>query len=340
MNAQEETRISLDRFRATDCDELNELSVVRGWQTDYQQLGPGKFSVQFDLALTPRLVLSDKSCNTRMLHVAHTPADYKVVIMPLGSGEASKLFGNDISSGCIGLVNGHTDVFYQAPKTLRMLVATIPMDLLAQTAFPATLSPAIEKAVFGNSVLEIGDKSCLRLVHIISQMMNHIGSIPTSSASKTSLLEFEEYFVHSLIQAIKNSQSNWIEGRGNRNQRMYASRARDYINGHLSDPIGITTLAKEVGISQRSLESSFRECFGITPVNYIKVRRLNAARNKLLHANPNENVASVAETNGFSHLSRFAGDYHNLFSEYPSETLPKALASHLKTDRSGVLDCR
>jgi transcriptional regulator GlxA family with amidase domain len=57
-------------------------------------------------------------------------------------------------------------------------------------------------------------------------------------------------------------------------------------------------------------------------MRYLKQRRLNTVRERL-HATSQDDlaVAAIAREAGFVHLSRFAGDYQQLFGELPSDTL-------------------
>ena len=108
-----------------------------------------------------------------------------------------------------------------------------------------------------------------------------------------------------------------------REQRLRVFRQADeYIRHNLSRPIRIADLAVLIGVSQRSLELLFRDYYGVSPVRYLKMRRLHAAREKLLESGPdNQTVAALAAAHGFAHLGRFARSYRQQFGEYPSDTL-------------------
>ena len=58
------------------------------------------------------------------------------------------------------------------------------------------------------------------------------------------------------------------------------------------------------------------------PLQFLKIRRLEAARRELRSARPDEtNVTEVATTYGFYHLGRFSRWYQERFGELPSDTL-------------------
>ena len=81
-------------------------------------------------------------------------------------------------------------------------------------------------------------------------------------------------------------------------------------------------LAKNAGVSERTLRSMCLEYFGVGPQRYIYLHRLTLARKALVAANPvGTKVAAIASRLGFWHLGRFSSQYRALFGELPSESL-------------------
>lgn len=82
------------------------------------------------------------------------------------------------------------------------------------------------------------------------------------------------------------------------------------------------TVCRGVGVSERKLETSFREAYGITPQAFMRHRALQAAHTSLAAADPvSAHVSVVAKRYGFRHLGRFARYHLEVFGETPSETL-------------------
>ena len=73
-----------------------------------------------------------------------------------------------------------------------------------------------------------------------------------------------------------------------------------------------------------SLQTSFQEVLGISPLAYLRTLRLNGARRMLLRGEPTMMVRDAVETWGFWHFSRFSEEYRQLFGELPSWTLHRA----------------
>ncbi|MCJ8293580.1 MAG: helix-turn-helix domain-containing protein [Colwellia sp.] len=84
----------------------------------------------------------------------------------------------------------------------------------------------------------------------------------------------------------------------------------------------MAVLCKVADLSERSLEYGFQEYLGITPIQYLRVLRLNGARLDFLsNINSRTKVSDIALTWGFLEFGRFANNYRQLFQERPSVTL-------------------
>lgn len=109
-----------------------------------------------------------------------------------------------------------------------------------------------------------------------------------------------------------------------RRARQCTKRARDFIDARLrtgSLPT-IADICAHLGVSERNLQYAFRDQFQLTPVAYLRIRRLNRVRHALLRAESADiTVTSVATHWGFFHLGKFGQDYRRLFGERPSDSL-------------------
>lgn len=104
----------------------------------------------------------------------------------------------------------------------------------------------------------------------------------------------------------------------------YVRRAEEYIRTNLADCISLENLVEICGISGRSLYNGFKRFRDTTPMRFLKDRRLEAAHQRLRIMDPTfESVTEIALDCGFTHLSRFAQDYKQMFGELPSETAKK-----------------
>ena len=86
-------------------------------------------------------------------------------------------------------------------------------------------------------------------------------------------------------------------------------------------PRYITELCELAHVSRRTLQYSFEDVLGISPLRYLRLSRLNSVRRALLSdIRDDETILRLAERWGFWHAGQFAHDYTQLFGENPSQT--------------------
>ena len=99
-------------------------------------------------------------------------------------------------------------------------------------------------------------------------------------------------------------------------------RLEEVLAEHLSRPLEMPELCALVAVSDRTLRLCCTQFLGMSPVQYVLLRRLKEVRRELRNANPhNANVAEIAHRFGFAELERFSEIYQATFGEAPSVTL-------------------
>lgn len=97
-------------------------------------------------------------------------------------------------------------------------------------------------------------------------------------------------------------------------------RAMSMIEGRVATPAA-GDLARDLGVTTRTLLRAFREAFGVPPKRYLLLRQLHAVRRSLIAtAPPDETVADILTRHGIWEFGRFAARYRGHFGELPSHT--------------------
>lgn len=104
----------------------------------------------------------------------------------------------------------------------------------------------------------------------------------------------------------------------------HLTRALELIEQDPAHAWTLGELARTCGIGPRALQQHFRRFVGATPVEHLRIVRLDRARQELLRAPRDARVTEIAERCGFAHLGRFAIWYRERFGESPSATLQHA----------------
>jgi AraC-like DNA-binding protein len=111
-------------------------------------------------------------------------------------------------------------------------------------------------------------------------------------------------------------------------ERNQVIRRADAVMRHLvGGEYSSDRLCRTLGVTERTLQSYFKESIGLTPKSWFQRLSLNRAHEALLHRPIHRNlVTEVALDCGFEHFGRFAQLYRELFGRTPSETVQSRLA--------------
>lgn len=94
------------------------------------------------------------------------------------------------------------------------------------------------------------------------------------------------------------------------------------ISGNVGDPVYSAELAKQIGVSVRTMHNAVQRYRGMSLHRYLRLRRLWLVRQRLIAGA--DSVKASALAYGFWHLSDFSRSYRSQFGESPSETLSRS----------------
>jgi AraC-like DNA-binding protein len=93
---------------------------------------------------------------------------------------------------------------------------------------------------------------------------------------------------------------------------------------HPNDALYIPQVCKAIGVAERTLRMCCYDQLGMSPKQFLLVRRMNLVHQALKRAMPIATTVTEAATRyGFYDFGRFAGAYRLLFGELPSATLAR-----------------
>ena len=91
------------------------------------------------------------------------------------------------------------------------------------------------------------------------------------------------------------------------------------LRSHLEHPPVQLELAKQVGLSDRTLRKGFQIVFGMTPFTYLTQQRMHQAERLLRE--PDQTVVAVSNIVGYANPAQFAAAFKRQFGMTPSECL-------------------
>jgi AraC family ethanolamine operon transcriptional activator len=145
-------------------------------------------------------------------------------------------------------------------------------------------------------------------------------SLPATHANTARILQ---QFAESAIFETQPSESIG-RGRPRLNRYEVIRLVKDDLASKSKQASIVGELADAAEVSERTLLRAFQDWYGISPVRYARLRQIHAVRDALLAADPRSTtVTAVLTQHDVDQFGRFAGLYHSLFGESPSETLSR-----------------
>jgi AraC-like DNA-binding protein len=130
----------------------------------------------------------------------------------------------------------------------------------------------------------------------------------------------EQLLIQALVECLSIGETS--EDRpALRQHAMILRRFRRAVEDNPGQALYIPELCKAIGASDRTLRLCCQEQLGMSPKQYLLLRRMHLARRALRDNAPGETtVTDIATHHGFWQFGRFAGQYRSLFGEAPSAT--------------------
>lgn len=97
---------------------------------------------------------------------------------------------------------------------------------------------------------------------------------------------------------------------------VHLRRARDVADRDFAEPLDLEALAAEARLSKFHFLRLFRATYGLTPAEYVSMRRIERAQDLL--RSTNLTVTEVCHAVGFSSLGSFSSRFRAVVGESPS----------------------
>jgi transcriptional regulator GlxA family with amidase domain len=154
----------------------------------------------------------------------------------------------------------------------------------------------------------------LKTRHLITQSDNIycVGSV--NSIADLMVHIVEEWFGSRIARAVENQFSPEIrrsfraaayqnEADSSHHDEVVA-QAQQWLQSHLSSPVSMALLAKQLLLTPRTLNRRFKRATGMTPLSYLQSLRIAAAKDLLRHSNLT--VGDIAWQQGIQDVSYFS----------------------------------
>jgi AraC-like DNA-binding protein len=227
----------------------------------------------------------------------------------------------------VELLAGQTFIYppganQHARDPVGLQVALVAAPWLAVESAADTLGLCLESAR-RRRVTTSGRGSRLAAL-VADRMRDTSGSTPSPAATDVTADQLLDAVVHVACDPLDGDDAvDARRARGWSSSEIVrdAIAAMDSTDGWMAP---VLTLCRRVGVSERRLQTAFRQQFAMGPNEFMRLRALQRVRTALLRADPTTAlVSSIATAHGFTHAGRFAAYYRTTFGERPLDTLQR-----------------
>ena len=155
----------------------------------------------------------------------------------------------------------------------------------------------------------------------INMAIHQIINCPYRSSLKRLFLEGKalELISYSLAQVVTSGDAFEKDTELRPNDVEGAMEARNILIGNLENPPSLLALAKQVGTNKNKLNKGFKQIFGTSVFDYLRIHRLERARELL--DSKKISIGEAAALVGYSHQSSFTRAFKNHFGTIPTDHL-------------------
>lgn len=302
---------------AHTCTELQALQS-RPWEIFIRPQIAGRYEHRMAYFRTPSIIAYREHFRIRTHIQGSAPSDMLVLSFPIRLGDRSRYWRTLPDKDTLpAMIGGGADVVFDSGQMHLVVMASLK---LLRDSMPEPMFEHLRKTA-SRLGLQVGRKKIVGFTRWLDGLIDVCNVNPYMLEDAWFIKNVETELILNLMDVLPDSESRADSSNPTRRHRALV-RALEYLREKDLTSVTIPDLARDAEVSQRTLEYAFRDAFEMTPVGYLHMWKLHAARRALMKARVgNIGIAEIIHSLGIYHAGRFAMEYRKRFGELPSETL-------------------
>lgn len=194
---------------------------------------------------------------------------------------------------------------------------------LVEAALGALIGRPVRAPLRFEPRLSLADGVGASLRRLLRFVVDELDREPGPLAAPLVAARYAEILIYTLVTGQPHDHAAALAAPATSAEPRHVRVVAEYLEAHAAEAVTLADLPTVAGVSVRSIHAGFRTHRGCTPMEFLRQRRLELARTRLL-ASPGGTVTEIALACGFEHLGRFSAAYRARFGESPAETLRRA----------------
>ncbi|MCM2362402.1 helix-turn-helix domain-containing protein [Pseudomonas sp. SR18] len=279
-------------------DVAAQCNATPGWVQQYQQMSPGHFAGRIRYLDLQGVQVYEECMNTRVEQHFNAPP-------------GSLAFCFDGSDNALYLLNGESRNTWITPENYREVAVVFGPQFVQRHGLDVT-------KLEGLFMAPLTSQQNALFSRWLSGTLTRLSTVVDPVSLTRQLLDDCLFILDNACVCLDRSSL-----RRRSEERQLMARIGEWAADAPDATVNLLELAQIAGVSLRQLQQGFKTYTGMSPAQWMRLRRLNGARRDLLTA-VDRTVAEVAMNWSFWHLGRFSHSYRALFNELPSETLKRS----------------
>ena len=304
-----------------DIDE--QAAALNGWNQRYQPLSAGRFCGEVRRMRLAGVGLFIEDLQPSVHQTGFVEGDVVALGVPVVLHGEGRFCGQASAENLLHVFSGEDGFEFRSPARHVMLGIEIDAGLFAsRVAGPAGLDAG---AFARRARLECIDRTSMGGLR--QMLMGMLLASPSAAPGRPGLdagPDAQGRWRDALLDALSRAMvtagpmsARRPSSPASATRAAVVERAQQCVRDRLGQPPTVAELCEQLGVSRRTLQTSFQDTWGMGPLAWLRMLRLNAVRRALKTA---PSVTAAATQLGFWHFGRFSHDYRSLFGELPSQT--------------------
>ncbi len=306
-------------------DDLMRLEeVFDGWDEEHTQLDTGPFHGAALFSQVGTCQVIGNYWSNRVYYRGTCPPGAFGMALTLKQHGSSRWMGIDVGTTGLIIQKPDSEAEYIGAPDWQALVVSIPAHEFKRQV--AALTGSSESALPEvSSLAQLSANAHARLTRPAWEYLLALAACKTVTLP-ASVQAMGRSLVEAVFMELVSTLPQEVEIPSRQKQRQLVWDADDLVAAQPCRVLRLDEVCHALRVSERTLHYAFADTLGYSPAHWLKLRRLNRVREKLLHPRPGSLVKQIALEEGFGHLGRFAAEYRAQFGERPSETLSRNVA--------------
>lgn len=302
-------------FRYSDIDHFRQgLSVI---EADITPISAAAFSPVQALVRLPNCEVLLMRSFPRVIDATMREGQ-TMALFPMEDVRSTTVNGTDVTFPALALVSGRTG-YKVVEREARLTAAVQFSSSMHHRGWPIS-----DNSFASFRVTQV-------MLERLQRLMRHLFAFASLESLRWDAhgldVSIQTTLLALLDEAMHSAESTGLERTASyRKQFRIAGQIDDILAANPATPIYSEALARQIGVSVRTLHNATVRMRGVSLHQYLRLRRLWLVRQRLVSGDPVLNVKTCAMSYGFWHLGEFSSAYSSLFGELPSRTLARSRA--------------